>query len=142
MSFMDNLGKMASGLLGGNQGAEQEGQAGGSGEMVQQLVQHVCSGNMDQSTLTGLGQQLLTTFTSHSAYQGDGAQAAAEAGTTQEAVAQGSPNAIASLVQYAQSNPQVLSAAMTAFSERNPQALAQFAPGLLQHFTGQAPPSN
>ena len=127
MSFMDNISKTVSNLFGG----------GASGDAAQNLTQHL--GGVDQSTLASFGQQMLSTFTSHDAYPGDGAAAAAAAGTSAEAVASGAPNAISSLITYAQSNPQVMQACMTAFQERNPAALAQFAPGLLQHLTGKPP---
>jgi hypothetical protein len=127
MSFMDNISKTVSSLFGG----------GASGDVAQNLEGHLSS--MDPATLGTFGQQLLNTFTSHTGYQGDGAAAAAAAGTSAEAVASGAPGAISSLISYAQQNPQVLQACMTAFQERNPQALAQFAPGLLQHLTGKPP---
>ena len=129
MSFMDNIAKTVSGLFGGG--------ADGDAAAAQNLAGHLSS--MDPSTLGTFGQQLLGTFTSHPGYPGDGAQAAAAAGTTPEAVSAGAPAAIGSLIAYAQQNPQVMQAAMTAFQERNPAALAQFAPGLMQHLTGKPP---
>jgi hypothetical protein len=59
---------------------------------------------------------LLQTFTEHESYNGDGAQAASEAGTSSDEVAQGSPTAISALVQYAQSNPQVLQTVLSKFT--------------------------
>jgi hypothetical protein len=135
MSFLDNIAKMASQVLGSVQ-PQEAGQAAGDhvsqmdpSELAGHLQQSL--GTMDKSSLMALGQQMLQTFTSHSAYQGDGAQAAQEAGTSQEAVASGSPDAVSSIVAYAKNNPQVLQAAATAFMQRNPQALQQLAPGLL-----------
>jgi hypothetical protein len=135
MSFMDNLTKMAGQLLGG---VDQQSAANAAGEHVaqmdpQELAGHLKDsvGSMDPSTLTALGQHLLETFTSHQAYSGDGAQAAAEAGTSAEAVASGSPAAISSLVEYAKGHPEVLQTAASAFMQRNPGALTQLAPGLL-----------
>ncbi len=127
MSFIDNISKAVSGLFGG----------AGSADATQNLEGHLNS--MDPATLGTFGQQLLNTFTSHEGYPGDGAQAAAAAGTTPEAVASGTPGAIGSLIAYAQQNPQVMQACMTAFQEKNPAALAQFAPGLMQHLTGKPP---
>jgi hypothetical protein len=130
MSFMDNISKAVGGLFGGAGGAD-------AGAAAQNLTGHLNS--MDPATLGTFGQQLLNTFTSHTGYPGDGAQAAAAAGTTPEAVASGAPGAIGSLISYAQQNPQVMQACMTAFQEKNPAALAQFAPGLMQHLTGKPP---
>jgi hypothetical protein len=127
MSFMDNIGKAVSGLFGGAAG----------GDAAQNLEGHLSS--MDPSTLGNFGQQLLSTFASHPGYPGDGAAAAAAAGTTPEAVASGAPGAIGAIISYAQQNPQVMQACMTAFQEKNPAALAQFAPGLMQHLTGKPP---
>jgi hypothetical protein len=136
MSFFDSLKSMAGGLL-GNATPEDASQAVSAhvgsmepSELAGHLTQSVS--NLDPSSLQGLGQQLLATFTNHPAYSGDGAQAAQEAGTTEEAVASGSPSAISSIIAYAKSNPQVLQAATSAFMERNPAALEQMAPGLVQ----------
>jgi len=128
MSFMDNIAKTVSGLFGGGTDAT---------AATQNLEGHLSS--MDPSTLGTFGQQLLSTFTSHPGYDGDGAKAAAAAGTTPEAVASGAPGAIGAIISYAQQNPQVMQACMTAFQEKNPAALAQFAPGLMAHLTGQQP---
>lgn len=135
MSFFDSIGKMAESLL---PGVTPEDASKAAGDHVSQmdpneLAGHLTQsvGSMDQTSLMALGQQLLHTFTNHDAYSGDGAQAAREAGTTQEAVAGGSPDAVASLIAYAKSNPQVLQAAANAFMQKNPGALTQLAPGLL-----------
>jgi hypothetical protein len=136
MSFFDSLKSMAGGLL-GNATPQDAAQAVSEhvGSMdPSELAGHLSQSipNLDTSSLQGLGQQMLSTFTNHPAYQGDAAQAAAAAGTTTEAVASGSPSAISSLIDYAKNNPQVLQAATSAFMERNPAALQQLAPGLVQ----------
>jgi hypothetical protein len=135
MSFMDSLGKMAEGLVGG---ASPKDAAAAASDHVQgmdpsELAGHLTQsvGSMDPSALQGLGQQLLATFTKHEAFAGDGAQAAAAAGTDADAVASGSPNAISALIGYAKDNPAVLQSAASAFLERNPGAIGQLAPGLL-----------
>jgi hypothetical protein len=51
-------------------------------------------------------------------------------------VASGSPQGVAALIDYAKSNPQVLQQAASAFMQRNPAALQQLAPGLLQGIMG------
>ncbi len=135
MSLFDNLSKMAGELL-GNVSPQEATQAASDhlSEMdPNQLAGHLQSslGSMDTSQVAALGQRLLETFTAHPSYQGDGAQAAAEAGTSEAEVASGSPNAVASLVDYARNHPEVLQAATSAFVQRNPEALQQLAPELL-----------
>jgi hypothetical protein len=141
MSFFDNLSKAASDLF-GSITPQQASQAAGDhvqdmepNELANHLQQSV--GTMDTSSLAALGQQLLSTFTSHASYSGDGAQAAQEAGTSAEVVAQGSPQAVAAVIDYAKSNPQVLQEAASAFMQRNPEALQQLAPQLLQGIMGR-----
>jgi hypothetical protein len=135
MSFFDDLKKMATDFLASPQG---QGAVAAASEHItqmdpQQLAGHLQDslGSMDAEKVTALGQQLLQTFTSHQAYQGDGAQAAQAAGTTAEAVTSGAPAAVSSLIAYAQAHPEILQAATTAFMQRNPSALQQLAPGLL-----------
>lgn len=92
-----------------------------------QVADHLAANtdSLDRSSLMGLGQQLLQTFGSHEAYSGDEQQAAAEAGTTPDAVASGSPEGVSSLLNYAKGHPQILSAAVAAFEQRNPGVLMQ-----------------
>jgi hypothetical protein len=141
MSFFDNLAKAASQLLGDAnpqdvaQAASDHTASLDPSELAGHLQQSL--GTMDQSSLTGLGQQLLQTFTNHGAYSGDGAQAAEAAGTSADAVASGSPEGISALIDYAKSNPQILQTAVSAFMQRNPQALEQLAPGLLSGIMGR-----
>ncbi len=141
MSFFDNLSRMAGDLL-GSVSPQQAAQAASDhvSEMdPNELAGHLQSslGNMDSSQVAALGQRLLETFTAHPSYQGDGAQAAAEAGTSEAEVASGSPNAVASLIDYARSHPEVLQAASSAFVQRNPEALQQLAPELLSGIMGR-----
>lgn len=141
MSFFDNLTRMASSLL-GNVSPEQATQAASdhvADTDPNELAGHLQSslGTMDASQVGALGQRLLETFTAHPSYQGDGAQAAAEAGTSEAEVASGSPNAVASLIDYARQHPEVLQAASTAFVQRNPEALQQLAPELLSGIMGR-----
>jgi hypothetical protein len=138
--MFDNLLKIASEALGSNQ--QQTAQAASdhvAGMDPNDLASHLQQslGSMDGSSLAGLGQQLLKAFDSHPASPASGGDAAAAAGTDSQAVASGSPDAISSLIAYAQSNPQILQAASSAFMQHNPQALTQLAPGLLQGILGK-----
>ncbi len=149
MSFMDNLASMAGKFLGGASPQEAADAASDhvAGMDPNELAGHLQQslGSMDTSSLASLGQSLLSAFTSHPpAPNGD--QAAADAGTTEEAVAGGSPNAISSLIDYGKSHPEVLQAASAAFMQHNPQALEQMAPGLISGIMdrlkgGQTPPA-
>jgi hypothetical protein len=137
MSQYDDLSQMAGKIFGSDnapsaqqiQGAVEHMRQMDPNELVDQLKASV--GSMNPSSLSSLGQQLLQTFTNHQSYNGDGAQAAQEAGTSEQEVASGRPGAVSAIIDYARSNPQILQAATTAFTERNPQALKDLAPGLL-----------
>jgi hypothetical protein len=138
MSFLDNIMKMAGSAL-GNQSSDDIAKAVAShvggmdpSELSGHLQEAVSA--MDPATRQSLGQQLLQTFTQSTAVAGTGADAATAAGTTESQVAEGAPGALQSIIRYAQDNPQVLQAAATAFTERNPSALTQYAPGLLSGF--------
>lgn len=141
MSFFDNLTKLAGSVLGNKSSEEVAGALSDhvSGMDPSELAGHLQQslGSMDPANRQRLGQQLLQTFTEHDAYQGDGAQAVEEAGTTVQSVQEGSSGGLAALIAYAQANPQVLQAAASAFVERNPGAIAQLAPGLLQTFASK-----
>jgi len=102
MSFFENLTNVAGQLMEGKSPAE----------AAQALIGHV--GNMDDSTRQNLGGQLLQAFSQHSGFQGDGSDAAAQAGTNADDVAQGNPGALSSLIGFAQSHPEVLQKAMSA----------------------------
>ncbi len=136
MSFMDEIGKMAGGFLGG--ASPQDAAAAASDHVAtmdsNQLGDHLTQslGNMDQSSLMGLGQQLLSTFTNHAGYSGDANTATQDAGVSQADVAAGDPSAIGSLIQMAKSNPGVLQQAASKFLGDNPNAISSLAPGLLQ----------
>ncbi len=137
MSFMDNLGKME-GMLGGASPAEASAAAADhvnamdpselSGHLQQSL------GSMDPSSLSALGGHLLQAFDQHG--QG-GDQAAQAAGTSTDAVASGNTGAIGSLIQMAESHPQILQAAAGHFFGSNPGAIGQMAPGLLSGIMGR-----
>ena len=136
MGFMDNIEKLV-GDLGGGGSAQQAVNAASdhvenmdSNELAGHLTQSLPT--MDRSSLAGLGQQLLATFTSHPASPGDASVATQAAGVSESEVAAGEPSAVAALIGYAKANPQILQAAASAFVQRNPSALEQFAPGLLQ----------
>ncbi len=141
MDFLKNLAGNLTG--GGNQGdmlknvTDQVSKMGGD-----QLAGHVntMADNADPDTRAQLGQHLLDAFTNHASFNGTGADAAQAAGTSAEAVASGSPDAISSIVNYAKSNPQILQAAATAFMTRNPSALASLIPGLGGMFGGGQKP--
>ncbi len=140
MSFMDEVGKMAGGLG----GASPEAAASAASDHVQsmdasQLGDHLTAslGNMDHGSLMGLGQQLLTSFTNHPAYNGDANTAADDAGVSQAAVAAGDPGAIGMLINMAKNNPAVLQNAASTFLGNNPGAISSLAPGLLQGIMGR-----
>ncbi|MFY9780350.1 MAG: hypothetical protein WAJ85_07555 [Candidatus Baltobacteraceae bacterium] len=152
MSFLEGLGKMAEGLLGGGAqagadplaGVDPQQAAAAAADHVQsldpsELAGHLTQsvGSLDASSLSGLGQTLLQTFTNHASFQGDGAAAAQAAGTDAQAVASGSPNAISALISYAQSNPAVLQSAAGSFLQNNPSAIGQLSPGFLSGILGR-----
>jgi hypothetical protein len=141
MGFMDDIEKLAGDFSGG--GSTQQA-ADAASDHVQNMDSNELAGhltqslpNMNQSSLAGLGQQLLSTFASHPASTVDATTATQEAGVSQEAVAAGEPGAVGALISYAKANPQVLQAAASAFMQRNPAALEQLAPGLLQGIMGR-----
>lgn len=141
MSFMDNIGKLAGGFLGG---ADPQAAASAASDHVaemdtNQLGDHLTQslGNMDRSSLMGLGQQLLQTFTNHAGYDGDANSATQDAGVSQASVAAGDPGAIGTLIAMAKNNPGVLQSAASSFLGNNPSALGSLAPGLLQGILGR-----
>jgi len=105
------------------------------GELGDHLTQSL--GNMDKSTLMGLGQQLLSTYTNHPSYTGDANSATQEAGVSQAAVASGDPGAIGMLINLAKNNPGILQSAAGSFLGKNPGAVGSLAPGLLQGIMGR-----
>ena len=141
MSFMDGLEKMAGGLLGGV--TPEQASAAAADHVANadpsQLADHLTEsvGTMNQSSLSNLGQQLLQTYTNHQAYDGDANTATQEAGVSQAAVAAGDPGAVATMIQFAKNNPQVLQAAASAFMQHNPAAIESLAPGLLKGIMGR-----
>jgi hypothetical protein len=112
MSLFDTLKNVAGEFL----GATNTANATNPTAFADHIAQNADS--LDESTLLHLGQQLLTTFTTHSAYAGDGAQAAEDAGTTAEAVASGEPNAIAAFMTFAKDHPEVLQSLAHAFTKQ------------------------
>jgi hypothetical protein len=141
MSFMDGLEKMVGQFMGG---ASPQQAADAASEHVassdpNELAGHLQQslGSMDPSSLSGLGQQLLESFTNHPASTEDANAATASAGVSAADVASGDQGAIGSLIAYAKSNPQVLQSAASAFMQKNPGAIAQLAPGLLQGIMGR-----
>ncbi len=141
MSFMDEAGKLAGDFIGGTNpddaasAASDHVQSMDAGQLGDHLTQSL--GTMDHSTLSGLGQQLLQTFTNHPSYNGDANTAAQEAGVSQAAVAAGDPGAIGTLINMAKNNPSVLQSAASSFLGGNPGAIGQLAPGLLQGILGR-----
>jgi len=138
MPFMDDLSKLAGEYLGG---ASPQQAADAASAHVQSmdpndLAGHLTQslGGMDQSSLQSLGTQLLSSFTQHPA----GADAAAQqAGVSPTDVAAGDPGAVGTLVNYAKSHPEILQNAASAFMQKNPGAIGQMAPGLLQGIMGR-----
>ena len=141
MSFMDEIGKMAGGLLGGADPQQAADAASDhvatmdSGQLGDHLTQSL--GNMDNSSLMGLGQQLLSTFTNHAGYSGDANTATQDAGVSQADVAAGDPGAIGALIDLAKNNSGVLQNAASQFLGNNPSALSSLPPGLLQGILGR-----
>lgn len=141
MGFMDNLAQAAAGLFGGASPQQTADAASAHventdpNELADHLTQSV--GTMDQSNVASLGKQLLESFTNHGSFAGDGNAAAQQAGVTQDAVASGQPGAVGALLQFAKSNPAVLQTAASAFMQRNPGAIGQLAPQLLQGIMGR-----
>jgi len=103
MSFFDTLKNTAGELLGTMNAHET---AANPSERADNIVQRI--DGLDKNALLTIGQQLLEAFTRHESYPSDGGQAAADAGTSAEAVASGSPNAIAQLITFAKDHPQIL----------------------------------
>jgi hypothetical protein len=112
MSFFDTLKNAASEFI--ETVNTQQPDARSTHEKADDVIQNVDT--LDESTLLNLGQHLLQTFTRHDSYAGDGEQAAQEAGTSADAVASGSPDAIASLLTFAKNHPQILQSVMGAFA--------------------------
>jgi hypothetical protein len=140
MSFMDEIGKLAEGFLGG---ATPQQAADAAADHVQSAdpsatADHLTQslGNFDPATLSNLGQQLLSSYTNHQSYPGD-ANSAQEAGVSQDAVAAGEPGALATMLQFAKNHPEVLQNAASAFMQKNPAAISQLVPGLLQGIMGK-----
>jgi hypothetical protein len=80
---------------------------------------------------------LLSSYTNHPSYPGDANSATQEAGVSQDAVAAGEPGALGTMLQFAKNHPEVLQNAASAFMQKNPGAIAQLAPGLLQGIMGK-----
>jgi hypothetical protein len=106
-----------------------------SGDQLGNLLQNG-AGQVDDTTRASLGQHLLDAFTNHVPFTGTGADAAAQAGTSEDAVQSGAPNAVGSLIDYAKGHPEIIQAATTAFLERNPSVLAQLGPSLIGNLFG------
>jgi hypothetical protein len=141
MSFFDSLGKMASEFL-SNASPQETADAASAhvasanpSETADQLTQSV--GNFDPQTLMNLGQQLLASYTQHPSYAGDANSATQEAGVSQDAVAAGEPGAVGMMLQFAKNHPEILQNAASAFMQKNPGAIGQLAPGLLQGIVGK-----
>ena len=111
-----------------------------SGEQLGNLLKNG-AGQVDDTTRASLGQHLLDAFTNHVPYTGTGAEAAADAGTSAEAVAAGSPGAIGTLIDYAKAHPEIIQTATAAFVQRNPAVLAQLGPALLGNLFGGGRPA-
>ena len=132
MSFMDNIGKIASEFAGGQ---TQDGAAGagqtGAGTDPSRLADGMTQslGSMDGGSLSKFGEALLHHFTTSDSYDGDANDATQEAGVAPSQVAGGNPSAIATLLQFAKNHPQVLQQAAGTFE--------QHAPGLLQGVMGR-----
>lgn len=109
MSFFDTLKNAAGELLG-----TMNETAANPSEHADNVVKRI--DGLDENALLSLGQQLLETFTRHESYPSDGEQAAADAGTSAEAVASGSPNAIAKLITFAKDHPQILQSISGSFA--------------------------
>ena len=141
MSFMDEIGKFAGDFLGGASpqqaadAASDHVQNADPSETADNLTQSL--GNFNPSQLSGLGQQLLSSYTNHQSYAGDANSATQEAGVSQDAVAAGDPGAVGMMLQFAKNHPDVLQHAASAFMQKDPSAISSLAPGLLQGIMGR-----
>jgi hypothetical protein len=127
MGFLDNVLKM----FGGAAAAE-----GGSSAAVLTGALQQGLGSMDSGQLQGIGTHLLQAFTNTQSFTGDGAAAAAVAGTDAAAVESGSPDAIHALLALAQQHPEVVQNAVQGVMS-NPQLSQQLLP-LLGSILGKA----
>jgi hypothetical protein len=109
----------------------------GGGQLGDML--HNGSTQVDDTTRASLGQHLLDAFTNHVPFTGTGADAAAQAGTSEAAVQSGDPGAVGALINYAKAHPEIIQTATTAFLERNPAVLAQIGPSVLGSLFGGRP---
>lgn len=107
-------------------------------DMIKQLsgdqLHQAMSGSVDKlddNSRASLGQHVLDAFTNHQGFSGTGADAAQQAGTTEEAVQSGSPGALQSILDYAKGHPEIMQTASTAFMTKNPGILASLGPSLL-----------
>jgi hypothetical protein len=138
VSFLNNLENLADQFLGNSDTTRQQTADAASAHVASMdpsaLADHLTQslGTLDQGSIANLGSQLLQTFANHPASTTDAAGAAQAAGVSQDAVAAGEPGAVAQLIAYAKSNPQVLQSAASDFMQGNPGAITQLAPGLFQ----------
>lgn len=122
MSFFGDIEKNLLGAVEGGAGNPQVASIAG------QLLQAIPG--MDDATKASLGQHITDALAAH--HGTDAADIATQAGTTTEEVARG--GGLSNILGMAQQHPEMLHAAMQAFSERNPSALMQFAPALMSMF--------
>jgi hypothetical protein len=102
------------------------------GELAGHLAQTV--GQMAPQQSAGLAQTIIGLLANHG---GSARDLEAQTGVSADAAAAGDPGAVQSLIDYAKNNPGLLQAATSAFVERNPDAIAQFAPGLVRGILGR-----
>jgi len=98
------------------------------GELADQLEQSVSS--LDQPSRAALGLHILKCLEGCGSPD-LGADPAATAGTTNDAVGNGSPQALSALIETARKVPGVLRDSVANFIDATPGAVTQLAPGLM-----------
>ncbi len=122
MSFLDGLGKMV--------GQFTQSNPQGVSEIAGHLMASVPG--LDDATKASLGQHITDALAQ--VHGSDADTIAQQAGTSTEDVAAGNEGALQKIIGLAQQHPEMLQAATQAFAERNPQALMQFAPAIMDMF--------
>ncbi|MBV9646069.1 MAG: hypothetical protein JO043_01225 [Candidatus Eremiobacteraeota bacterium] len=135
MSFFDNVASAVSHWFGGDVTVEDAVKAArtsiremDAGELVAQLEQSVAS--FDQPSRAALGAHILRTLKQQPGDATTDADFATQAGTTNEAVATGSPQALSALIEAARTQPDALRAAFANFIDATPGAVTKLSPGL------------
>jgi hypothetical protein len=122
MSFIDGLGKIVGQFTQNNP----QGVSDISGHLLASIP------GLDDSAKASLGQHITDALAQQHGTDAD--SIAQQAGTSTDEVASGNEGALQKIIGMAQQHPEMLTAATQAFAERNPQALMQFAPAIMDMF--------